>query len=675
MKCAANKKIWLMQAREIRILFYFLIPIICLLNLGNAQNINPLYPLDENQIELNRKLELGMVLMVESKLDSAILVYSEALVVARNLGNVEQFGDIYYKLGGLLQFNGKFNQALELLNEAVLFEEDFPTDIKERIWTRLGSIYSEIGDYARASYYLFKALESSEKNKNSIEEVRALVGLGYNDYYQDNFDYALEFFQQGFDKTGRIKEIPIRREWEAVCLANIGVTNKELGQFSLAHENLDKALIILKEQNDVLLLAYLLLQKGNTCLLANDVGRALEYLERCIIISDSLNLQPLKAEALLRLGIAKSAEGNHVEAIQDLEIGYLLAKKIQKVQLESEFLLYLSESFSDINLNDRAFLFLKKHLQLKDSIQSIEKHQVVENLRLIYETQKKENEIVHLKASQKKNTLIILSLIISILLGLTVLRALFYRNRLFAKVNELLGAEKEIADLKIAALSLENIELERKAFSAMINPHFLFNSLNALQHFIQEERIQDGSSYLVKLSKFIRMILNSSDQSFLDLEEELERLRLYLKLEQMRFIKGFNFEFRLDPNLSIVDLSIPNMVIQPFVENAIWHGLLPSESPQKMLFIDVFEFNESHYGVSVIDNGVGIGKYQNLTNKGKHVPKGIKLCEDRFNYFSKLFETPFSIQIDDLSEIENYSKWKRGTRVTLLIPKEVEFPN
>ena len=193
------------------------------------------------------------------------------------------------------------------------------------------------------------------------------------------------------------------------------------------------------------------------------------------------------------------------------------------------------------------------------------------------------------------------------------------------------------------SLERDKISSEIKALKAQINPHFLFNSLNSIQSFLLEGDIDHADEYLIKYSKLIRKVLDLSDQLTVTLAEELELLSLYISLEQLRFEQGFQFNVILDKDINPKTVQIPSMILQPLIENAIWHGISPLKK-QGIINLIITK-SKDFYKISVEDNGVGF-ETNNASKKGKHISKGSKLVSERLHLVDKIegIESNLNIQ-------------------------------
>ncbi len=156
-----------------------------------------------------------------------------------------------------------------------------------------------------------------------------------------------------------------------------------------------------------------------------------------------------------------------------------------------------------------------------------------------------------------------------------------------------------------ALVQQQLIELEIKAQRAQMNPHFIFNSLNAISSLIASRQNEKGLQYLSRFSKLLRMVVDENETSFISLKDELELLRLYLQLEALRFVDSFTYNIQADSMLNTDQVMLPSFLIHPLVENAVWHGLLHKEGERKLLI--EFRRDSSRQLLCIVqDNGIGI---------------------------------------------------------------------
>jgi ligand-binding sensor domain-containing protein len=214
-------------------------------------------------------------------------------------------------------------------------------------------------------------------------------------------------------------------------------------------------------------------------------------------------------------------------------------------------------------------------------------------------------------------------------------------------------------------------ELKHHALSSMMNPHFIFNSLNSVQYLINCQRNEEANDYIAIMSKLIRKNLDTAGNAFIILSEEISRLKLYLDLEKLRFQDNFSYEIITGPDLNPDSIMIPNMIIQPFVENSLWHGII--NSGNKGLLTVSFTFAEvdiestisSSLIIKVTDNGIGILEGRK-NKKEDHISKGIQIIEERLKLLSSKMQLPQPIMFEDLSHRDNNS---HGTEIIISLPK------
>lgn len=207
---------------------------------------------------------------------------------------------------------------------------------------------------------------------------------------------------------------------------------------------------------------------------------------------------------------------------------------------------------------------------------------------------------------------------------------------------------------------------ELKALRAQMNPHFVFNSLNSIQHYILNSKGDEAVRYLSKFAKLIRIILSNSEKPTVTINEDVEAITLYLELEAMRFENKFTYSIDIDTQIDGDYDEIPPMLIQPYLENAILHGINPKEGNGhisiKVQLIDQF------IKIVIIDDGIGREKsraLQSIRTKGRHKSMGMKITKDRVRILNTMHQSNLSVNIIDLHNNKNEAA---GTEVEIYIP-------
>jgi ligand-binding sensor domain-containing protein len=229
----------------------------------------------------------------------------------------------------------------------------------------------------------------------------------------------------------------------------------------------------------------------------------------------------------------------------------------------------------------------------------------------------------------------------------------------FYKVAVVITQWQKNQEQKQLMLKHKILILEQRALQAMMNPHFIFNVMNSIQHYINTQDTSSANKILTGFAKLIRKNLEICTKSFISLEEELEYLNLYLVLEKKRFGSKFNYTIDIDPEVEKEEIYIPSMLLQPYVENAIWHGLMPKEEGGNLKIEMKLEKEEHTLLIRIIDDGVGIENSMR-TKDGTHVSKGMSLTEERINLLNQIDSSNIQIGIQQ--------NGNSGTIVTISIP-------
>jgi len=208
-------------------------------------------------------------------------------------------------------------------------------------------------------------------------------------------------------------------------------------------------------------------------------------------------------------------------------------------------------------------------------------------------------------------------------------------------------------------------EYKQKILRQQMNPHFIFNTLNSIQYFLLDEDTTSSLNYLTKFAKMMRIVLDNSQQTFVSIEDEIRGLNLYLELEALRFEESFDYEIKVDDDINTYEYKIPALILQPYVENSIRHGLLHKKNKG---FLKVhIQKNEDSLLCSIEDDGVGRKRAEEIKmSKGPMKESlGSKITEDRINVLNSLYSDEIDVQYVDLEDAEGNPT---GTRVEITLP-------
>jgi two-component system, sensor histidine kinase YesM len=197
------------------------------------------------------------------------------------------------------------------------------------------------------------------------------------------------------------------------------------------------------------------------------------------------------------------------------------------------------------------------------------------------------------------------------------------------------------------AIKRKNKEIALQSLRREMNPHFIFNSLNSVNQFISQNKELEANKYLTNYSNLMRSMMENSNSDFVTIGNEVEQLKKYLDLEHLRFANKFDFNIIVDPNIDVETTFIPNMIIQPHLENAIWHGLRYLEN--KGLLLLKFELKKSKIAVIIDDNGIGLTKSKELKtiNQKVHISRGVNNTQERIALLNDLYKKEITFQINE----------------------------
>lgn len=247
--------------------------------------------------------------------------------------------------------------------------------------------------------------------------------------------------------------------------------------------------------------------------------------------------------------------------------------------------------------------------------------------------------------------------------GLFIISFLFAALLLRQRNLKRRAVEKATAAHKMAALELQNLR-------AQLNPHFMFNSLNAIQELIVMEENELSQSYLERFARLLRMLLENANQPFIPLRKEINFLELYLSLESLR-IPDLQYSIEVDAQINAEKTMIPNMILQPYIENALWHGL-QNKQGEKKIQLHIHRQNSS-LQYEIKDNGVGRKKAAELKSlyRKEHKSKGMELLTKRFKLLSEEYGQDIRTRVTDVIENGDVA----GTLVEIIVPSSLSEPD
>jgi len=555
------------------------------------------------------------------------LTLAEKGIKYSNVGRMDSFrlSATYYWLGRFYEIAGDYSTSLTVFKKSHNFFPYIPPYIP--LITAIGDLYIKTGNLDSAKVYL---MQFETRQKGKLELANLYISL-------KQYDDALRILSAG---TGIYyywnSNLDLGRKFLLFSNAYFGKNNFEQ---ALIHAKQGVNLLGQLKRNTYLIDGYKVLSD-----IFDKMGKpdsAFYYIKKYSLLKDSLltrqfyfllNDYKKEAEEAKRIGQINLLQKDNLIKQQELEQQTLL-----KEQSEAELsLLDKSNELKDQKIKEQTFL----------------KEQNESQLTLL----DKENKLKDQRLKQQafiRNALLG-GLLLFILLGVFV-----FRNLSLKRKNEKLAVKKGQAELQQKVS-----ELEMQALRAQMNPHFIFNCLNSINRFIFKNETREASDYLTRFSRLIRMVLLHSQKKLVPLEDELEMLKLYLDMERLRFKNAFDYHITTTNAIENSSVFIPPLLLQPFCENAIWHGMMHKDGPGHLNI----ELNEDNGILNCIitDDGVGREKAEEFKSKSAEKEKsmGLKITKERLSLLNQGTTGGTFYKIED---VRNEQGDIAGTKVKLQI--------
>ncbi|BDX38474.1 hypothetical protein CYCD_18290 [Tenuifilaceae bacterium CYCD] len=555
---------------------------------------------------------IGVLHYYKGQFDSANLYYDTSYTIFKTIGDQAGVSAILNNKGIIAMEQGRYEYALNFQMEALVLNQTIGNKVSiARSYTNIANIYNAQKNFVKALFYDKQALQLLDVQAQPVifSDILNNIGTAYSELGIN--DSALIYHEQALVIRGKIKNTL----GVAISLGNIGNSYANLGNSEMSIPYYDKAYAIFLEQQNVL-------------------GQVAQ-----------LNA---KANALLNMGQYALCEKAYKQGLLLVSSNNL---RLQKLQLLNDYIIYLriAKRF------DEAEHLRSKSVALEDSLRNESLNAKLAEIETKYQTREKEQKIIaleqerELQKTKSQKERLLWSFVIAMVVLILCIVFIYYRWK-----------QRE-QKLKLEQM---NMEIENRLLRSQMNPHFLFNSLNSVQRFIGENNPQQAQVFLSRFAGLIRNILDSTSQNYVTLEKEVETLNLYLMLEQQRFSNRFDYSINVDESLDPEFTEIPPMLIQPFVENAIIHGV--ANIKEKGRIDIIFEKADRLIRCTVVDNGNGINDAKQTGGESKmHKSVGMQVTRERLRMLNQKLNFEIKADVVDLSAIDASA---RGTKVTVLMP-------
>jgi tetratricopeptide (TPR) repeat protein len=575
-----------------------------------------------NQIEGKAivQMQLGMY-------DSSRLNFSRSMKIRKKKNDKLGVAMCLDGLGELCQVQGNYPKALEQLDEAIEIKRVYREEFNRGRKTLKESINRMIDESISISYF----------NKGKLF------------YDWGKYDMALEEFNKSLELCRAIEYV-----WgEATALLGVGDIFLKEDSIVQAKESYKKAYGIFIKTDNLPGKAQALAKLGGWFSHAGDTEQALEYYHKALSTFEDIGLQQEMAETYSMTAALHFMRKEYGEAISEYEKSVKIATPLKLTKYLMSSHKGLSDIYSRLGMTGKAFDHYKKYIAARDTLFTLEANKQIANLEAINSAEKKESELKVLKSENElkeyklERSRYLLISVGGLAILLIILAVLYFRQ------------EK----LKV---SQQNLTLEKKLLRTQMNPHFIFNALTNIQSFMFLNKPQDASRYLTTFAALIRNILENSKTNNVTLDKEIVTISNYMKLQKLRLGNKLDYSLYVDESIDTESILIPPMLAQPFIENAIEHGVMHKADNGK---VDIkFTKNSNNYLTLVItDNGVGREKAAEIEkNMGKvHVSMATSITWDRLRVINKKKKGNITLDIIDLKD-ENDNP--TGTKVVISIP-------
>jgi tetratricopeptide (TPR) repeat protein len=576
---------------------------------------------------------------------------------SKRTGNQTGLSYGYNELGKLNYSQFNYPKAVEYHKNALqIAKQDGDPLLQMTTLNLLGSTSLKIDSVRNAIEYhqeVIRMFDSEDvKDHDFIREAgKAYYGLGVIYHVLRRYSMALDYYTSANEQFERISYT----EGMAFGYNAAGESLEALGEYDQSQSFYDKSILV----NE---------------LLGSDRLRILNATGKAHLLAHQNRTRVEEAKALIKPFLDEKASYMDQELLTLLYIQYgWVLNNLQEFETAEKYLSEGLELARQLNLTNYIYdgnIWLhdnwtargdyKKALEYYKKAQSTRSRIINRrNVKFLYDAVRsaesetrelemqmlaRENEIVTLRLRRNQTTLMVGALLV-ILIAMILYIA--YRQ---SKTN----TEKKL------------LALEQSRLRSQMNPHFLFNSLNSIKHYIIHNEQKKAVLYLNKFSKLIRRILEASSIKVNSLKEELETVKLYMNIENIRFDNQIDFQVDIDPEINQHTVRIPSLSLQPFLENAIWHGLSSKEG-EKKIWMEVKQAENGFIVITIRDNGIGREASEKLQKEKvlRRKSMGIPITRERLATFSRVYRNTFNLSFEDLYRDDGGVE---GTQVILKIP-------
>lgn len=633
------------------------ISIFTFLLISTAYSNTQLYANDSNDtIEIKRLIEQANIIQYKYP-DSAFVYINSAIELAKQLNEKVLEIKGYITKGSIYLVKGEHSASLDFFNKSLQYSKEINHEyFISYSEMAISSVYLFISNYVLAEEHLINALEYFESTNDFSGKAGVYLNLTFIKFEQKDYYKAKEYGDKAFTNFSTVNDsLGLTR-----ALVNLGEINYKLEKYDTALINSREAIKYAEKSGQNSMNSLIYLNIGNIYSETGRLDSAEYYYIKSLYNTISWKNSYVTAKNNQALAKLYAKQGLYGKALKMAIESYNISDKENLAQVKAESSGLIASYYNLLGDYQKAYHYKSVESTINDSLFTKDKYKVQNELETAYETKKKEQaiqslakekEIEILKNKQSRSYILWLIVAITMLIIIGFIALLFFR----------LNAKQK------------HIELEQKLLRSQMNPHFIFNSISCIQDFIMNNKPLEASSYLSDFAKLMRSILNNSAAEFISLAEEIDTLKHYLELQKLRFNDKLNYKIIVDECIDTEELAIPPMLSQPFIENAIIHGISKKQDGTGNVTIEFRELNKFLY-LNIVDDGVGINSDKSASDK-KHKSMSTIITENRISNLKRKYKKAVKFHI----ESTNGSSKNTGTKVNFVLPlvymDEIEFNN
>ena len=507
-----------------------------------------------------------------------------------------------------------------------------------------GNLYYVMADNLNALAAYQKALAISKSLKNVEMEASVLSNLGNIHADLKEYDQAISKYSLLLNQSKKLEN----KSNQIKALTNIAIIYNDTGRQTDGIAYLEKALLLAKEEKNAFFEAAITNNLGLAYKGLREYEKSLEYYRKSIEIAIKIDNNYIEASALNSIGKVSVLLGDYEQAGIHGKQALALSQKIGTIEWEADSWKVLSTVYEHEGNANAALDAYKNYIIFRDSVIGEEKKADIARKEMQYELEQQEeaSQLALEKQTRAKNTYFFS--------GITIIIAAVLAYFLYKRKRDRLERNS------IEEFKAKVTETELKALRSQMNPHFIFNALNSISDYMEKHNVEQANDYLMKFAKLTRAILENSEKKWISLQEDLELMELYIEIENLRLQNKLHYQIEVDEVIDVENTMVPPLMLQPFIENSIWHGIAPKKG-QGNLVVQIIK-DDDMICCAIDDDGVGRKKSGSTPQKNDSL--GIKITKNRLEILNQFRKLKGSIKMLDKVE---------GLRVELKLPLELRF--